>query len=230
MLLLVILTFPAKYAIIHYTISEIKPSVCTAKGDKMKNRCKATVLTLVLASMIASGCGQTNIQANTASPAPAAETAAATQDNSGSGDETASRDGGKSAKDEAQAYLEALKDPFHEYANSSYTFSDDLEAYKFDDALKDIDAMEIALSHIESISAPAIFAEQQKKLVDTLTGWREYLNNCRKVIVYCKKGESLTAEDEKEVQKLNEAIDSASGDFAQTYLETVKAVKAELDK
>lgn len=200
------------------------------KGDKMKNRCKAAVLTLVLASMIASGCGQTNIQTNTESPAPAAETEAAVQDNGGSGDETASRDGGESDKAEAKAYLEALKDPFHEYANSSYSLSDDLEAYRFDAALNDLNNMETALSHLESVSAPAIFAEQQKKLCGTLPSEREYIDNCRKFIGYCKKGDALTEDDKKEVQKINEALDSAEGEFAQVYLETVKAVKAEIEK
>ena len=177
----------------------------------MRKRNNIIVLSLILAAMIASGCGGAQPSAS-----PAVTTAA--------GAEVRVAADGKE-------YLETLKEVFHEYAESSFPFTDHLEAKDFDAAKKDLDNMEAALSKVENITPPEQYADQQKKIVDSLKSEREYLSNCRKFMGYCEKGENdLTAADAEEVHKLNKALEEAPADFSNTYIEVFRAVKADIDK
>lgn len=210
----------------------------------MKNRCKAIVLTLVLSAMIASGCANNTIESaklettaeNTAAAEPAKETTAATEpaketteaktaDNDAS---TANKNGND--KEAAKAYLEQLKDTFHEYANSSFPFADELEAYKFDDAEKSLDDMKAALDKMKNISAPSEYADKQAKLASSLSSEYYYIDLCRKFISYCKKGDDLTQDDKAEVHAINKEIENISSEFSDIYLDLVKTVKADIDK
>lgn len=177
----------------------------------MRKRNSIIVLSLILASMIASGCGGSSQPAASSSTAAAASTASRTPS-------------------DGKEYLEALKEAFHVYANCSYQFSDDLEAKKFDAALKDIDSMDAALSDIESVTPPEQYADQQKKIIDSIKTEREYLTNCRTFIGYCQKGSDITEDDLKKVQELNKTIENAPTDFADTYIEVFRTVKADIDK
>ena len=177
----------------------------------MKKRNNIIVLSLILAAMIASGCGGAQPSAS-----PAATTAA--------GAEVRVAADGKE-------YLETLKKVFHEYAESSFPLTDHLEAKDFDAAEKDLDNMEAALNKVESVTPPEQYADKQKKIVDSLKSEREYLSNCRKFLGFCEKGENnLTAADVEEVHKLNKALEEAPADFSNTYIEVFRAVKADIDK
>lgn len=165
----------------------------------------------IIAALTVSGCAG-NAQSQPAPPAEASESAAVR------------------VPADAKEYLEALKETFHEYANSSFSFPDDLESLKFDEAKKDLDNMEAALKAIENIAAPEQYTDLQDKLIGSVATEREYLENCRAFIGYCEMGDSITEDDVNEVQKLNEALDNAPADFAETYLEVVKAVKADIDQ
>ena len=136
----------------------------------MKKRNSIIVLSLILAAMIASGCGGAQSSAS-----PAVTTAA--------GAEVRVAADGKE-------YLETLKKVFHEYAESSYPLTDHLEAKDFDAAGKDLDNMEAALNKVESVTPPEQYADKQKKIVDSLKSEREYLSNCRKFLGFCEKGEN----------------------------------------
>ena len=177
----------------------------------MRKRNNIIVLSLILAAMIASGCGGS------------AQTAASPASSISAGTEVRVPADGKE-------YLEVLKDIFHEYADSSFPLADDLEAKNYDAAKKDLENMEAALSKVETVTPPEQYADQQKKIVDSLVSEREYLNNCRKFIGYCEKGaDRLTEDDIKEVQKLNKALEDAPADFSNTYIEVFRTVKADID-
>ena len=177
----------------------------------MQKRNNIIVLSLILAAMIASGCGGAQSSAS-----PAATTAA--------GAEVRVAADGKE-------YLETLKKVFLEDAESSFPLTDHLEAKDFDAAGKDLDNMEAALNKVESVTPPEQYADKQKKIVDSLKSEREYLSNCRKFLGFCEKGENnLTAADVEEVHKLNKALEEAPADFSNTYIEVFRAVKADIDK
>ena len=108
----------------------------------MQKRNNIIVLSLILAAMIASGCGGAQSSAS-----PAVTTAA--------GAEVRVAADGKE-------YLETLKKVFHEYAECSYPLTDHLEAKDFDAAKKDLDNMEAALSKVENITPPEQYADQQE--------------------------------------------------------------------
>lgn len=198
----------------------------------MKNRCKAIVLSLILASVIISGCGNNNLNPTKPETTAAAVTEADKETNAAKNDDnnvsSASKNGDD--KEAAKAYLEQLKDTFHEYANSSFPLADELEAYHFDEAEKCLDNMKAALDKIKDIAAPSAYSAMQAKLVSSLTTEYDYINLCRKFIGYCKKGDDLTEDEKIEVEAINKELELTSGNFTEVYLDLVKTVKADIDK
>ena len=196
----------------------------------MKNRCKAIVLSLVLATMIASGCGNSNL--NPTKLETTAETEADKETNAAKNDDGDASSASKNGDDKeaAKAYLEQLKDTFHEYANSSFPFADELEAHNFDEAEKTLDNMEAALDKMKAIEAPSEYTVMQTKLVSSLSTEYDYINLCRKFLGYCKKGDDLTEDDRIEVEAINKEIEQTTGFFTEVYLDLIKTVKADIDK
>ena len=198
----------------------------------MKNRCKAIVLSLILASMIISGCGNNNLNPAKPETTAAAVTEADKETNAAKNDDVNASSASKNGDDKeaAKAYLEQLKDTFHEYANSSFPLADELEAYHFDEAEKCLDNMKVALDKIKDIVAPSTYSAMQAKLVSSLTTEYDYINLCRKFIGYCKKGDDLTEDEKIEVEAINKELELTSGNFTEVYLDLVKTVKADIDK
>ena len=173
------------------------------------NKAKISVLTLILASMVISGCSNAAVQAETDSePIQALEEINTIYD--------------------AGTYLGALKDCFHAYAESSYTFTDKLEAYNFTGARKSLDDMEASLKKLGSINAPEKYSYYQKKLADSLDFEYNYINNCRKFLDICDKGDSVTEADKAELDRLNAELGNVPKEFTDAYVETVKAVNADI--
>ena len=198
----------------------------------MKNRCKAIVLSLILASMIISGCGNNNLNPTKPETPAAAVTEADKETNAAKNDDDNASSASKNGDDKeaAKAYLEQLKDTFHEYANSSFPLADELEAHHFDEAEKCLDNMKAALDKIKDIAAPSAYSAMQAKLVSSLTTEYDYINLCRKFIGYCKKGDDLTEDEKIEVEAINKELELTSGNFTEVYLDLVKTVKADIDK
>jgi len=127
-------------------------------------------------------------------------------------------------------YIEVLKEAFHEYANSSFPFANDLQGLDFDAAEKDLDNMDASLNRIENIVAPSQYTDLQKKLLDSIGTERGIIGSYRKFIVYYKKGDMISDEEARDMQKLIEELGDPPAVFTETYLEVVKTVQADIDK
>ena len=201
-----------------------------------KNRCKVLVLTLVLASMIVSGCSNSNM--NPTKPETAAGTAevtASAKEKAEDDDEAGASVASKSNDDEkekqiAKDYLDRLKDAFHKYSSSSKAYTDDLEAEKFDDARKDLEDMENALNELGNIDTPEKYHIEYTVFCDTLRPEHDYVNLCRRFMVFCEKRDSLTKEDEIEIQALTDEMALTPVGFSEKFLSLVKKVKADIEK
>lgn len=213
----------------------------------MSNRYKAAVLTLILATMIISGCSDGN--------APAVTTAAETESTSAQTttsapeeaepeddisddlqpeesepDEPAPKQAEKEPAPEAdgQTYITSLRDAFHSYADASGEFEEALQSDDFDTVDTALDNMENALHEIENAPHPAKYSELHEKLSAATEDEMHYVGLCRKFAGYVEKRDELTESDNEELQKLTNEMGEFNSDFLQVFSEIVKTVAADL--
>lgn len=178
-------------------------------------RYKTAVLTLVLAGMIITGCSCGN-----AAPAPSAG-------------QTTLQDNARvpsSPELNAQEYLNTLKDTFHSYAEANKELTEALGSSDIPAFRTSLDKMKEALSGFENINPPSTYADRHEKLIQSLSGEYEYMENCSKFMDIAEKGDAITEDDKKEVDEILEKIKNAESEFPQLFLDIVKEVKADLDK
>lgn len=175
--------------------------------------------------MMISGCA--NNGASVLSTAQTSLTEKPPADTTAAADEASDEEKEKAA---ALAYLEDLKVPFHKYVEACSTYTDDLEAARFEDAGKDLDDMENALSDLVNVEAPEKYSASHSRLRGSLSSEYDYIRLNRKFLDYCEKGDDLTEDDRIELKGLTHELELTPSDFSEEFMILVKTVKADIEE
>lgn len=148
----------------------------------------------------------------------------------------------KSKNSSAEKYMDELRSGLREYSDHASDYSKALEKGDYKGAEKALDKAESALKSIGKLKAPSKYASNQKKLAAAVEKEQEFVELEKEFIELYKKYDKLskiknpTKKDEKEAAKLakdveaiTEKMESLDTGFGDVFLETVKAVKADID-